>query len=348
MVAVRERPDQQAVAAGRATRARFLGPWPTSTMSHPRMHPGSPTLSVVVPVYNAEASLPALVLRLESVLREHSSRFELLLVNDGSRDDSWKVVQDLVARHGWVRGIDMLRNYGQHNALLCGIRAARHEFIVTMDDDLQHPPEELPKLLARLVPACDVVYGPPERQRHGLLRDLASQMTKIVLQSSLGAKNARSVCALRVFRSCLREAFAGYSSQYVSIDVLLSWSTTRFDFVTVRHEERRFGQSNYTYRKLAAHALNMVTGYSALPLKLASWVGFLFTLFGLGVLAYVLLSYLLHGSPVAGFPFLASIIAVFSGAQLFALGIIGEYLARIHFRMMDRPTYAVRSHIGGA
>ena len=92
----------------------------------------------------------------------------------------------------------------------------------------------------------------------------------------------------------------------------------------------------------------MVTGYSALPLKLASWIGFVFTLFGLGVLAYVLVSYLVRGSPVAGFPFLASIIAVFSGAQLFALGIMGEYLARIHFRMMDRPTYAVRSHIGGA
>ncbi len=341
MVTLRERADQRALAPERAG-AR------ASRMARTRMDPGLPTLSVVVPVYNAAVSLPELVARLEPVLRAHSSRFELLLVNDGSRDGSWKVVEELVARHGWVRGIDLLRNYGQHNALLCGIRAARHELIATMDDDLQHPPEELPKLLARMVPACDVVYGPPERQQHGLLRDLASQMTKVVLQKSLGADNARSVGALRVFRTCLREAFANCSSQHVSLDVLLSWSTTRFDFVRVRHEERRHGQSNYTYRKLVAHALNMVTGYSALPLKLASWVGFVFTLFGLCVLAYVLLSYLLRGSPVAGFPFLASIIAVFSGAQLFALGIIGEYLARIHFRMLDRPTYAVRSHIGGA
>ena len=317
-------------------------------MSRPRMDPGLPTLSVVVPVYNAEASLPALVARLEPVLRAHSARFELVLVNDGSRDGSWKTVEDLVARHAWIRGIDMLRNYGQHNALLCGIRAARHEFIATMDDDLQHPPEELPKLLARLGPTCDVVYGAPDKQRHGLLRGLASQMTKVVLQSSLGAANARSVGAFRVFRTCLRDAFANCGGQYVSIDVMLSWSTTRFDAVTVRHEERRHGESNYTYRKLVTHALNMVTGYSALPLKLASWVGFVFTLFGLLVLGYVLVSYLVRGSPVAGFPFLASIIAVFSGAQLFALGIIGEYLARIHFRMMDRPTYAVRSHIGGA
>ena len=312
------------------------------------MQPGLPTISVVVPVYNGAASLPGLVERLAPVLRAHSARYELLLVNDGSKDGSWKAIEALVAQHTFVRGIDMLRNYGQHNALLCGIRAARHELVVTMDDDLQHPPEELPKLLARIGPECDVVYGPPEKQQHGLLRDLASQLTKLALQKSMGAKNARSVSALRVFRTGLREAFAEYRSQQVSSDVLLTWATTRFDSVKVRHDERRFGQSNYTYKKLIVHALNMITGFSTLPLQLASWIGFLFTLFGLGVLAYVVVGYFVHGSPVAGFPFLASIIAVFSGAQLFALGIIGEYLARMHFRMMDRPSYAVRDHIGGA
>jgi undecaprenyl-phosphate 4-deoxy-4-formamido-L-arabinose transferase len=312
------------------------------------MRPDLPTISVVVPVYNSEASLPGLAERLEPVLREHSSRFELVFVNDGSRDGSWKVIESLVAQHGWVRGIDMLRNYGQHNALLCGIRAARHELIVTMDDDLQHPPEELPKLLARIGADCDVVYGSPEKEQHGLLRDVASQLTKLALQKSMGAQNARAVSALRVFRTCLREAFASYKSEYVSIDVLLTWATTRFSSVRVRHDERRFGQSNYTYRKLIVHAFNMITGFSTLPLQLASWIGFLFTAFGLCVLAYVLVCYFRNGSAVAGFPFLASIIAIFSGAQLFALGIIGEYLARMHFRMLDRPSYTVRDHIGGA
>ncbi|MBK7644525.1 MAG: glycosyltransferase family 2 protein [Planctomycetes bacterium] len=312
------------------------------------MEPALPTITVVVPAYNSEASLPGLVERLEPVLRAHSSRFELILVNDGSRDSSWKVIQELVGKHSFIRGIDMLRNFGQHNAILCGIRAARHELIVTMDDDLQHPPEELPRLLARLTPDCDVVYGSPEHEQHGLLRNLASQMTKLALQKSMGAETARSVSALRVFRTALREAFTGYKSQYVSIDVLLTWATTRFASVRVRHDERRLGQSNYTYRKLVVHALNMITGFSTLPLQLASWIGFAFTLFGLGVLVFVVVSYFRHGSPVAGFPFLASIIAIFSGAQLFALGIIGEYLARMHFRMMDRPSYAVRDHIGGA
>ena len=124
--------------------------------------------------------------------------------------------------------------------------------------------------------------------------------------------------------------------------MLLTWGTVRFGAVDVRHEPRAFGASNYTFRKLVIHALNMMTGFSTLPLQFASLVGFAFTLFGIGVLAYVIGRYLMEGSSVAGFPFLASVIAIFSGAQLFALGIIGEYLARMHFRMMERPTYTVR------
>lgn len=304
------------------------------------------SISVVVPVYNSEGSLRALVERLEPVLRAHAARFELLLVNDGSKDGSWPVVEELAARHDWVRGIDMMRNYGQHNALLCGLRAARHELVATMDDDLQHPPEELPKLLARLEEGCDVVYGTPRHEQHGLLRDLASQITKLALQKSMGAETARKVSAFRVLRARLRDAFADYRNPYVSLDVLLTWSTTRFAAVEVRHDPRTIGASNYTVGKLLTHAMNMVTGFSTAPLRLASWTGFAFTLLGLGILVYVVATKILLGSPVEGFTFLASMIAIFSGAQLFALGIFGEYLARVHFRTMDRPTYAVRRELG--
>jgi undecaprenyl-phosphate 4-deoxy-4-formamido-L-arabinose transferase len=151
------------------------------------------------------------------------------------------------------------------------------------------------------------------------------------------------VSAFRAFRTELREAFATYHSPYVSIDVLLTWATTRFTAVMVPHAERKYGTSNYTFRKLVTHAINMITGFSILPLQFASLTGFLFTLFGILVFVYVVGRYVVEGTPVAGFPFLASIIAIFSGAQLFALGIIGEYLARIHFRTMDRPVYTVRS-----
>lgn len=301
-----------------------------------------PHLSVVIPVYNSEASLESLLDQLAQVLPELTPHYEVILVNDGSRDRSWEKICSLSQVYPWVRGINLMRNYGQHNALLCGIRAARGQIIVTMDDDLQHPPQEISKLLGKLDEGYDVVYGTPERQQHGLWRDLASRLTKLALRSAMGAETAQDVSAFRAFRAHLREAFAAYQSPYVSIDVLLTWSTTRFAAVTVRHQPRLAGKSQYTFPKLVRHALNMITGYSILPLRFASLMGFGFALFGVLVLVYVIGRYLIQGGSVPGFPFLASTIAIFSGVQLFALGIIGEYLARMHFRLMNRPTYVIR------
>ncbi len=302
-----------------------------------------PSISVIVPVYNSEAILPDLVKRLQPVLALAAREYELIFVNDGSSDRSWEAIQRLRDEFDWVRGINLMRNYGQHNALLCGIRAARHEIVATMDDDLQHPPEELPKLLAEMERGHDVVYGAPGREQHGLLRNAASVFTKLALQSSMGGKTARHVSAFRVFRTQLRQAFAEYRSTFVSIDVLLTWGTTRFAAIKVRHDPRQSGVSNYTVLKLVTHAMNMVTGYSTLPLQVASLLGFACTLFSLGLLLFVIGRYLIQGTTVPGFSFLASAIGIFSGAQLFALGIIGEYLARMHFRMMERPTYAVQT-----
>lgn len=304
-------------------------------------------ISVVVPVYNSEGSLPPLAERLEPVLRSLAPSYELILVDDGSRDRSWEVIQELARAHPWIRGMSMMRNYGQHNALLCGIREARCDVTVTMDDDLQHPPDQISLLLERLDAGTDVVYGRPRQERHGLLRDLASQITKMALQSTMGAATARGVSAFRVFRTELRRAFAHYQSPYVSIDVLLTWATTRFVSIPVEHHPRTIGVSNYTVGKLFAHAMNMMTGFSVRPLQIASVVGFSFTLFGVAMLVYVLGRYLLEGVVVPGFVHLASLTSIFSGAQMFALGIIGEYLARMHFRMMDRPMYAVRCLAGG-
>ena len=299
--------------------------------------------SVVVSVYNSELVLPGLVLRLQSVLEALAADYELILVNDGSRDESWRVVCELAMQHPWIRGLDLMRNYGQHSALLAGIRLARYDVVITMDDDLQHPPEEISRLLDRLAEGYDVVYGTPQKERHGFWRDVASRVTKLALQSAIGAETARHVSAFRVFRTQVRDAFANYQGPFVSIDVLLNWGTTRFAAIPVRNAPRQVGVSNYTFRKLVTHALNMMTGFSVLPLQLASLTGFAFTAFGLLILVYVIGRYFIEGGVVPGFPFLASIIAIFSGAQLFALGIIGEYLARMYFRIMERPAYVVRS-----
>ena len=301
-----------------------------------------PSISVVIPVYNGSATLPALVSELNGVFASQGAEAEIVLVNDASPDDSWSVIREIASTTPNVRGVNLMRNYGQHNALLCGIRAARAPITVTMDDDLQHPPKCVPMLLAKLAEGYDVVYGTPQEEQHGFFRDLASKLTKIALSSAMGAATARNVSAFRVFRTQLRDGFATYQGPFVSIDVLLTWATTRFGSLPVPHEARRLGQSNYTLRKLIVHALNMMTGFSVVPLQISSIVGFGFTIFGFLVLAYVVGRYFISGGSVPGFPFLASIIAIFSGAQMFALGILGEYLARIHFRVMDRPPYAVR------
>ncbi|HEY4357720.1 MAG TPA: glycosyltransferase family 2 protein [Acidobacteriaceae bacterium] len=302
------------------------------------------SVSVVVPVYNAESSLRELIDRLTAVFHEGGARAEFILVNDGSSDASWAMIESLAASNQDVRGIDLMRNFGQHNALLCGIRSARHEVIVTLDDDLQNPPEEIPKLLRRLSEGYDVVYGTPLKEAHGLLRDCASKVTKLALQSAMGADNARNVSAFRAFRTNLRRAFEDFKGPNASIDVLLTWGTKRFSAVKVRVDPRAYGKSNYTLSKLVSHAFTMMTGFSVLPLQFASIVGFAFTVLGISTLVFVVIRYLIAGDQVPGFPFLASMIAVFAGVQLFALGVIGEYLGRIHFRMMDRPTYAIKAN----
>jgi undecaprenyl-phosphate 4-deoxy-4-formamido-L-arabinose transferase len=299
-------------------------------------------ISVVIPVYYSELILPDLVNRLESVLMKTGGDFEVILVNDASRDGSWQVIERLAAEFPWIRGVCMMRPYGQHNALLAGIREARFEVTVTMDDDLQHPPEGLPMLVNKFAEGYDVVYASPVNEQHGIFRNMASVLTKLVLQGAMGADTARMVSAWRIFRTDLRDGFSRFNGPFVNIDVLLTWSTTRFGGIQLQHDPRIVGKSNYGIKKLVVHALNMMTGFSVIPLQIASVTGFFFTLFGVGVLTYVIGRYCISGSSVAGFPFLASVISIFSGAQLFALGIMGEYLARIHFRTMEKPSYSIR------
>jgi glycosyltransferase involved in cell wall biosynthesis len=300
-----------------------------------------PELSVVIPVFRSEAVLAELHERLCRELEGWGKSFEIVFVEDCGGDGSWSVIERLEREDPRVRGLKLIRNFGQHNALLCGIRQARGAVILTLDDDLQHPPEVLRPLFDKLDEGFDVVYGPPLSEQHGFFRNLASTLTKLVLQRAMGTANARSVSALRVFRTRIREAFADYRSPIVNIDVLLTWGTRKFTAVRVEHRERKVGRSGYTPWRLFNHAFNMITGFSTLPLQIASAVGVLFALFGAGVLFQVIWNWIRIGSVVPGFAFLASLISIFSGAQLLALGVIGEYLSRMHLRSLGRPAYVV-------
>lgn len=302
------------------------------------------SVSVVVPVYNSEGSLEPLTIELAKVLPEFAAHYEVIFVNDGSRDGSWNIIGKLAQAYPWVHGVSFMRNYGQHNATLCGIRRAQYQVVVTMDDDLQHRPEDIPDLVrAIVIDKADVAYGVPDALVHGAARNVASRITKLAMRVAIGVPIATDVSAFRAFRTDIRNAFAGFDNPFVSIDVLLGWGASRYKAVKVRHMSRAIGTSNYSFLRLMRHAINMVTGFSDLPLRIAGIVGFGFTLFGVLILVYVFANYAVYGSAVPGFAFLASITAILSGAQLFAIGIMGEYLARIHVRQIQRPVYVVQT-----
>ena len=302
------------------------------------------SISVVIPVFNSETTLNKLVERLLPVLNSISTKNEVILVNDGSHDNSWHVINNLCSQYSQVMGINFMRNYGQHNALLCGIRSAQYDLVVTMDDDLQHPPEEIPLLIDKLNKGYDVVYGCPRKLPHSLWRNIFSKLTKRMLGFVMGIKRVEDLSAFRVFRTKLRDAFERYQNPGVIIDVLLSWGTTKFASVKVNELPRENGSSNYSFGKLMKISFLILTGFSTAPLKFASFLGFVFTIFGLIVFLYVMIAYLTAGS-IPGFPFLASIISIFSGIQLFTLGIFGEYLGRVFDSNMERPVYVINEKV---
>ena len=295
-------------------------------------------VSVVVPTYKSPTTLAELVARIAAV---NLGEYEVIVVDDGNDDSTWSEILQLSQTNSSVIGLRLGRNYGQHSAILAGVRRAKFSQIVTLDDDLQNPPEDIPKLLAELKPGVDVVYGVSSEVRQNLFRRFTSKFTKAVFAKVLGFESAISISSFRAFRAQLKEGFAGDLGPHVSLDALLTWSTSRFSTVEVSHHPRRVGKSNYSLGKLIRLMLDTATSYSTRPLRLATTIGFITTLFGLLLLVWVVGNAIFVGDSVPGFPFLAASIAVFSGVQLVVLGILGEYLGKIHFRAMNKPTFSV-------
>ncbi len=295
-------------------------------------------LSVVIPVYNSAATLDLLATRLDGAL---DTADEVVLVDDGSADSSWRELSRIVATRPRWKALRLGRNSGQHSALLAGIRVATGDVLVTMDDDLQHPPEEIGVLVGALTEDADLVYGIAKVEEHGRARSFSSRLVKRLMRRSLGVAEADHISAFRCFRTQLRDAFDTVNDPFVSVDVLLSWGTSRVVAAPVDMTQREVGRSNYGLRKLARHTFNMITGYSAAPLHVVAYLGLLLSVLGFVALAYVLVRFLVGQSDVAGFTFLASLLSLIAGSQMLAIAVLGEYLARVHFRAMRKPAYFI-------
>lgn len=322
-----------------------------STRWHRVRHPCPVRISIVIPCYRSEQTLRPLVDAIYAALAEPAaaslvSAFEVVLVVDGCADGTADVANKLAAERTDVRAIELRRNYGQHNALLAGIARARHEVVVTMDDDLQHRPDQILALLAPLSRGgVDLVYGVAREEEHGFWRSAASRTVKYGLGLA-GVNAAEDVSAFRAFWTAQRAGFTHIEDPYVSLDVMLSWTTTLISRVVVQMDQRLVGTSSYGLRRLVRHSMNMITGYSNVPLRIVAWLGGVCALLGAVLGADVLWKFIVGDTTVAGFTTIAAMVAVFSGAQMLSLGIIGEYIGRLHTRSTGKPTFLVRTDSG--
>ena len=296
-------------------------------------------LSVVVPVYRSERTLRTLVARISASLANQD--YEIILVDDASGDGTWREISAISNTNTRVQGLRLGRNSGQHSALLAGVRVARFAIVVTLDDDLQNPPEDISKLLAVLTADVDVVYGVSSTIKQNFYRRLGSKVVRKFFASVLGFNSAVSMSSFRVFRTDLRNGFDSSLGPNISLDALLTWSTSRFAVAEVAHDDRAEGTSHYTLRKLVRFMMDMATGYSTLPLRMATAIGFTTIVFGLLLFVFVAVRPLIFGDAVPGFPMLACSITIFSGDQILLLGVLGEYIGRMHFRVMNKPTYMI-------
>jgi polyisoprenyl-phosphate glycosyltransferase len=305
-------------------------------------------LSVVIPVYRSEVTLRALVERLRTVLDATGMSYEVVLVDDGSPDGAWRVLEELQAGlPDRIVAIQLMRNYGQHNALMCGFRHARGRLVLTMDDDLQNPPEEIPKLLDAIqTTGSDLVYGNYDVKEHRLWRNLSSRIVngfyRLVFRSPV------TVTSFRVIRRELLETIFDYSLNFTFVDGLLAWNTQRIAAVLVEHHPRANGRSGYSLSKLAVLALNLFTNFSLLPLQLVSACGLLAAAGGFAGGLYYLVRFAMSGITVPGYASMILATLVLGGTQLLALGVIGEYVGRLHLNVNRKPQYSLRSKLSGS
>lgn len=277
-----------------------------------------------------------------AVLSAAGRSFEIIFVEDAGGDTSWDVVRELRKQHpDHIVAMQLMRNFGQHNAIMCGLRHARGSLIVTMDDDLQNPPEEIPKLVAAIEETGhDLIYGVPERKRHTRWRNLGSDAVLWFYETVF--RTGVRPTSFRIMSRPLVEGILTYDLNYTYLDGLFAWNTQRIGAVTVEHQDRAIGRSGYSLRKLLLLAVNLFANFSLLPLQIVSVVGTLAALGGFMTGAFYLVKFLIDGIAVPGFASIIIAVLTLGGIQLLALGIMGEYLGRLHLNVNRKPQYAIR------
>jgi glycosyltransferase involved in cell wall biosynthesis len=272
--------------------------------------------------------------------------FEIIIVDDSKLVQSWLNLNDIFKNSSNVTCLELSKNFGQHNSILAGISVARNELIVTIDDDLQVDPDQILIIYKHLIDRnLDLVYGIPFESGHSSLRKLASNVLKSILGKVLLVKSAKEINSFRIFRKNLLYNFSENSTGDVSIDAMLFWCTGNYESIKVNHQPRKYGKSTYNFKKLFNLAVETILGYSTLPLRLSTYLGLFITLLGSTFLIFVVFRLIINGITIQGYLSTIAAITIFSGVQLTSLGIIGEYLRKIHINSMRKPTFIIRNKI---
>lgn len=305
--------------------------------------------SIVIPCYCSAAWLPELVDRIDEVMREYG-RFEIILVNDRSPDNkTWATIVELAGAHDFIRGLDLLYNVGQFRATLCGLEHAGADFVLTMDDDFQHPPEELPKLIRALQenPGVDCVMGSYRAKRHSALRNLGSRVMKAIMNRLYGKPAAVTTTSFRIMPASFAKTLTLYRIAHPQLGPLILSVTKNILNVEVEHHPRKQGSSGYGLMRCINETFHSVINASILPLRWFSLLGFLTAgaAFVLGVCYFI--RWAVGGIGVAGFTSLILAISFFSGMLLAGIGVLGEYIGRLIQEVTGMPRYEVKDIVGG-
>ena len=302
-------------------------------------------VSIVVPVYNEQASLPELARRCLAVCRALGCRYELILVDDGSSDDSARIIQALAERHApSVVGVLLYRNFGQHAAVLAGFAQAKGDVIVTLDADLQNPPEEIPKLLAEIERGADSVGGVRTRRRDSAVRVYSSRAMNAIMRGITGSRVSDYGCMLRAYRRPVVDAVLQCRGHTAYVPALANSFANRIAEVTVEHAERQAGRSKYTFAKLLNLYFDLVITSTIAPLRLLSLLGTTFAVLGTGFGIFLLVMRVMFGAvwAVEGVLTVIALLFAMLGVQLLGLGLIGEYVGRVSRDTQTRPLFVVR------
>jgi len=297
-------------------------------------------LSVVIPVYRAAESLPELHRRLVAVLEDMPGGFEIVFVEDCGGDHSWEAICQLAAQDPRIKGIQLSRNFGQHAATICGFAHTCGDWVITMDDDLEQSPEYLPDLYRKAMEGYALVYGIYPQRSHKSWRNITSSIARWLFNKAIPSLNYEYT-SYRLIRGDIARTLIQFDSPFPFVDGYLSWLTNSYATVEIPHNNRAHGASNYTFKKLVVHTVNIFVTFSDLPLRMASWIGLITFLVGMIWLATIVGGRLLGDITVSGYASVMASILLFGGVQLLVLGVFGEYLGRMNFKSSKKPLFLV-------